>query len=1056
MYYLYSFGVSRCDEDGTPVALQPTTFLLLVYLLMKPEGVTREVLCRSFWPHAKKSLAKHALSQQLYALRRRLPRLSIIASSTHVRIDPLGITLDARVLLTTPRLPSSLDLRPFKGTFLETIADRLTPELQGWRDDVELELHRALVDHLLAQAEEAERAATWSVAEQLLNHAFELGCRTPDLCARLVAARVGTQQITAAEALHKEATLLHGTAWAEAYPLPRPATPTRVQGEDHSHHRFIGRVREFNWLRERWRAAIAGNAALVVVRGEAGIGKTRLVYQLEKLCALQGGNTLKAQCFEGGRRIAYAPIVQLLKQNTHLAGNDLGDAEASENLFQHTSRAHSDNAPLFHAAAMAHKFVAAVSAQLSQAPLLIVIDNCQWLDQPTADLLGFLRASLANKSLLIVGCARPTSALERTDMLQLLTDDELILCSLSESESLALARSVDMLADEEQLHRISTLSGGNPFFLVELMRQPVSVAPDSAGRLELPSSIQRLVSERFNQLSAVAQRVACTAAVLDSAARPAFITTVGALTQNELLQGTEELVRAGFVTGDRSNALRLKHDLIREGVYRLIDQPTKSLLHSRAARAIHRRRKNPEQVADHAESGGLTKLAWKASIAAGDRAASVGAGSDAVHWYNRAVNLSRGRRSGLVAKDRVLRLAASGRAPQHSAHDYVQDLREWYMSEDSELGLLRCEYIEAYETLLAGHGSLHDRIDRLLAIGARADTLSDGALALEAYKEAIASASYSFTRASLANLLRTTIGSARGSKPHSVPTMAFLAASMVVCGTSDEAVEWAELAVREALVGGLPHDTIRARAARASAYWAAGRLHAALSDFACAVEQSSIVGGVSNLNGILANYALLLSDMARYAEAEQLLTEVAARNRNRGHLVLINRAILAYEAGHAREALPIIGECEVIAARSGTSWLGTVAIALKGLIAWDCGDSDVAESCWRSVRPGLESFLAATSDPIVVAAFAARMMARRDGLQHACSFLRDVSTDVAPRNAVMAAKLRLEIAELQLDTCADRSYALAKDALLFGQSSGATSVSNRASALLEHIQLRAP
>ena len=438
---------------------------------------------------------------------------------------------------------------------------------------------------------------------------------------------------------------------------------------------LVGRQAEHERLSEALGAARAGNGSLTLLAGEAGVGKTRLA---EDVARASGEDALWGRTTQGGSA-PYGPIVAVLRSylrerpgglaalgplRDHLAVilPELGDPAAE-----------SDSATLFEA-------VHAGFARVAEDHTLIVLDDLQWSDEATLDLLSALAEPLGRLPLLVVGAYR-SDGLPRDHMLRRLRHElrrsgrlaEIALDPLDENQTGELLSHVLAGPAAPSLVRaVHDRTQGLPFYVEELARALRVTGSLSKGRrglelakaeeVPLPASIRDAVLIGASELSEQARAAANAAAV----AGESFDLDLVAGASSSA--GLAELVDSGLVTESAPGAGRFRHALTREALY--ADVPW---VHRRA---LHR------------------------SLAEALEGSSAGAAEVATHWV--------GARENGRAREALLRAAAGSRAV-HAYRDAAsagrQALELWPEGEDGER---RIEALEAYASSSELCGQLAD------------------------------------------------------------------------------------------------------------------------------------------------------------------------------------------------------------------------------------------------------------------------------------------------------------------------------------------------------------
>jgi DNA-binding CsgD family transcriptional regulator/tetratricopeptide (TPR) repeat protein len=442
---------------------------------------------------------------------------------------------------------------------------------------------------------------------------------------------------------------------------------------------FIGRVEELQILMAAEKRAVEGEPAVVLVGGEAGIGKTRLIAELTARCATEGIRVLAGGCVPvGGDGLPYAPIVQALRPlpeelglhgARELAGPSwrvlarlwpaLGDTDAA-------SAGPAAQGRLF-------ELLLGLLGRLSdRAPTLVVIEDLHWADQSTRDLLGFLVRNLRRERLLLVVTYRSDEpSQERLGLYLAELDrggpiDRIELARFGWGEVVAqLAGILGAAPDASLTEAIFARSEGNPFFTEELLG---AVRADSG---ELPATVRDLLEGRIKKLPDPTQQVLRAAAVAGRRAPHRLLAAVAGLEQRELIGALRTAVSCKqLVVRPGEAGYEFRHALLREVVDADLLPDERARLHADYARALTDR---PElagaapaalasELAVHWDAAGEFAQALPARVQASLAAERVHAFAEAAHHYERALELwdqmpDPGRPEGLDRVDLLARTA---------------------------------------------------------------------------------------------------------------------------------------------------------------------------------------------------------------------------------------------------------------------------------------------------------------------------------------------------------------------------------------------------------------
>src|SRR5215470_17356484 len=425
---------------------------------------------------------------------------------------------------------------------------------------------------------------------------------------------------------------------------------------------LVGRAAEAAQLWAAFERAQAGSPATVVVAGEAGVGKTRLVSELIARVRAQGALALAGGCLDVGEGVvAYAPLVEALRSLTGAVDpaeleRVLGGARAE------LARLVPELGPLEAGAEAAAGAGALVPGRLfelllgvlhrlaERGPLLLVVEDLHWADQSTRDLLGFLVRNLrAGVALLLTYRSdelhrrhplRPFLAeLDRSGRTERLELGRLGRRELGE----LLAGILGEPAPAALVGEILARSEGNPFFAEELLAARVA-----GGSAELPDALRDLLLARVEALPQATQQLLQIAAVAGRRVDHHLLAEVAAQPPDRLVDLLREAVAHHVLVAEgASGAYAFRHALVQEAIYDDLLPVQRPPLHAAYARALAARIEGQGGVGA-AELGRLAYhwyaahdlgRALLASVQAGQAAEAAFALAEAVGHYERALEL---------------------------------------------------------------------------------------------------------------------------------------------------------------------------------------------------------------------------------------------------------------------------------------------------------------------------------------------------------------------------------------------------------------------------------
>lgn len=432
---------------------------------------------------------------------------------------------------------------------------------------------------------------------------FELLGPVPNIAARLSDAAAPHQILVSEETLGpasrhfttglpwplavkgREAPILVYSVSAPAYPPVLSAGALRQRIAP-----FVGRQAELARLEALLAAALRGEPSSVAVAGAAGIGKTRLLDQLLQDAQRQGARVLRGYCERGLRAQPLQPFRLMLP------GPD-------------------GPAPGKGAAAFARHF----AALAAQQPLVLCIDDWQWADSASRQVLRALRR-LESIRLLVLLSTRQVAP----DELLVATAQTLVLEPLSDSEAaLAIAERLPG-ADPFVAARIANDAGGNPLFIEELCHSAARGDGTPRGGRDSAAWLQQLIESRVQYLSEAQAELLRLAAVVGNVVPLWLLRQLGDAGADDAM--VRALAEQDFVfPAESADELRFKHGLTRDVIYESVGLHARQQLHLRIAAALlDNALGDPESVLEalayHYNAGGDDRRAADHAERAGDKA----------------------------------------------------------------------------------------------------------------------------------------------------------------------------------------------------------------------------------------------------------------------------------------------------------------------------------------------------------------------------------------------------------------------------------------------------
>jgi DNA-binding SARP family transcriptional activator len=634
---------------------------LLLYLAVEEGKHSRKMLSELFWPESDAAHARSALRTTVLELRAVLMKDAVPAERTvrdriphlHIDRDTLSLDMASRVSLDlhtlqaawvlardTARMTSVLPeatrrahlvqlqeaTRLSRGEFLDGFFLHNAHDFDDWTRfqreywHLRMQLVFDRLSSLYEEAGEFEQAIAviirWLALTFLNEEASQRLMRLHFAMGNRVAALQAYEAFRAllASEIHVEPTP-ETMALAERIRATTPAHRTHQQVSGRSSPLLtllaaplVGRTREYGLLLKHSYLARQGQAQVVLLEGEVGIGKTRLATEFLDWAATQEMDVLRGQAFENNRRLSYQPLIEALRPRIEQENapedllHDVWLAELAR-LLPELHERYPDLTRVIADASVArnHLFEAVtrlLSALAARTPLLLFLDDIHWADTATLDLLHYLarRFTAQATPIMLLLCLRtearqttsglaewranlervapltrvqlgPLSAQDTVNLLQILAgrnqEGEV---NKSRASSLVTQASTDIL--ERVGQRLFTETGGQPFYLIETLKLllahglfPPSSSEDhtrtsdvvAAMAKELgtprlfPPSVRELVSIQLDRLRPGAFAILVAGAVLEQDATFERLCLVADLSEQEGLIALDEVLRSLLV-----------------------------------------------------------------------------------------------------------------------------------------------------------------------------------------------------------------------------------------------------------------------------------------------------------------------------------------------------------------------------------------------------------------------------------------------------------------------------------------------------------------------------
>lgn len=551
--------------DGAPAPpelLWRKNVALLVYVARSPKRTrTREHLVGLLWGDKPEAAARHSLSEALRVLRKYLGEDAVAGES-----DQLHLSSDA-VQLDVDRLEALLDSKEYEaaamtisGEFMEGFVVPGCPEFEEWVERERRAWRERSVQALAADAERlidtghSRQASTQAQRALALDPTSELAVRVAVRSCALAGDRAGALSLYEAfttrlgEALGIEPdestqAIAERVRRQRAWKLSEETARLGDSGGESRRPPLVGREEQLSRLVDAWSSCRRQpRTTLALVDGDSGVGKSRLAEEVAARARLDGAFVAELRAVEADTDDAWSGVLGL-------AGGALSEAPRAQSISEAARASFAVHLPIWRErlqerpganepATLRRAFTELLAAVSGAGPLLLAIDDAQWLDRESLHALGAAIRDLPSAPLLVLVCSTQHEPRAELDQLRAHIGREIEgltvrLQPLAPSAIKRLARWAFPGYDEVELDRLTrrvmTDSAGYPFLVVELLHA-VAVGldlghvggtwPEPARTLddtlpgELPNAVSAAIRVSFGRLSRNAQSVLAAAAVL--------------------------------------------------------------------------------------------------------------------------------------------------------------------------------------------------------------------------------------------------------------------------------------------------------------------------------------------------------------------------------------------------------------------------------------------------------------------------------------------------------------------------------------------------------------
>ena len=359
---------------------------------------------------------------------------------------------------------------------------------------------------------------------------------------------------------------------------------------------FIGRIEEIEAVDAALDALGQGQSGAVLLVGEPGIGKTRLLAELGARADDRGHLVLSGSASELEQDLPFSVFVDSLDEYLRGLGPERFESLADDvrtelaHVFPSlTGLAGEQGVALQHERYRSHRAVRELLELLARVhPLVLVLDDLHWADSASIELLGALLRRPPTAPVLLALAVRPLQMPERllTALERAGRDDALIRVELG---ALSPDEARELLGDRPDAAVLYEESGGNAFYLEQLARVAGTATPAAAplAGMEVPSTVAAALTEELGLLSENARLTLEGAAVAGDPFEPELAAAAAQLPETTVMGAIDELLQLDLLrTTDVPRRFRFRHPLVRRAVYEATAAGWRLGAHERCAAAL--------------------------------------------------------------------------------------------------------------------------------------------------------------------------------------------------------------------------------------------------------------------------------------------------------------------------------------------------------------------------------------------------------------------------------------------------------------------------------------
>jgi DNA-binding SARP family transcriptional activator/tetratricopeptide (TPR) repeat protein len=661
MIVLRALGNAEIETGvATLTPSQEIVFAAALYLILeRGRSVSRQRLASLLWPHVAEKARAHRLRQTILQLK----KVGFVVTADRNTLqcslhDPRSDIADVGTGTDALAAHASLEFLPgYSPTFSDSFRD--------WVDAQREETNALVTRCLVAELNTARTKGDWLTCDRFARQCLRLDpFNESAVLAQAEASAMRGAKTQAIQILDRYLVAVG----SDNPDLRLPASILRKRITDRIPERapitvresaFVGRDLEMETLTRELLTARHGRGGARLLRGEAGIGKSRLASELIKFAMLEGVQTSRTTCRRSDVDRPLSVFVDLVPQLSELRGA-LGCSQETmsvlKGLTEFDGRANFSSLSVDDSMSAHTRMRAALfdllDAVADERSVLVVVDDVQWLDSSSVRLLTELLPWAKTRKVFFVLTERPgtrglANHFSQEDLRTL--DLRPLGSQFGEAIIAEVLKESSRPTTSELIQRLLSVGEGNPFFLQELGNHWLETGKQRGS----PPSVTAIIDERLARLSSEALLVLQACAVLDVNATIERVEGVLEYQSHVLLSAIQELSVAGMLRAEGQTSpesgepLTVGHDLISTAALKRLARAPHAFLHRRAGTVLERETHGDGArtailwaCAFHWQDAGDRERAFRAACSCAEHLLEVGLTHDAGQAFERALGYS--------------------------------------------------------------------------------------------------------------------------------------------------------------------------------------------------------------------------------------------------------------------------------------------------------------------------------------------------------------------------------------------------------------------------------